>query len=157
MTDFQLVAIPRETFARYLDDPATIDELPGARWLVANAQPGFPCRVSLRDAAPGENVLAMSYEHHATDSPYRAKGPVFIRASAQTAHPAVNEIPKMFEHRLLSLRAYDRNAMMIDATTTQGTGLASVIRRMFSDQAVDYIHIHNAGPGCFSCAVHRVE
>ncbi len=148
--DFRLVPIPRELVEARLDRPD-----PGSRWLQADASPGFPCRVSLRDADVGERVLALHFEHHAVDSPYRASGPIFVRADAQTASPAVNEIPGMLTHRLLSVRAYDSNAMMVAAQTTPGTELADVLHRLLEDAGVCYLHIHNAGPGCFNCAVER--
>ena len=53
-------------------------------WLVADQHPGFPCRVSLQDALPGERVLALSYAHHEVESPYQASGPVFIRANSDS-------------------------------------------------------------------------
>ncbi|MBV8909127.1 MAG: DUF1203 domain-containing protein, partial [Gammaproteobacteria bacterium] len=34
-----------------------------ARRVVADRHPGFPCRVSLVDAQPGERVLLVNYEH----------------------------------------------------------------------------------------------
>ena len=34
-------------------------EVRGMRRLIAHAEPGFPCRVSLDDAVPGERVLLL--------------------------------------------------------------------------------------------------
>lgn len=79
-------------------------ESANSRRLTADQHPGFPCRVSLQDAQPGERVLAISYAHHRTDSPYRASGLVFIRQGATQATPAVNEVPAFLHHRLLSVR-----------------------------------------------------
>ena len=76
-----------------------------AKWLVADSKPGYPCRVTLADAEIGDRVLAVSFIHHDVQSPYRASGPVFVREIGQTASLAINEIPIMFNHRLLSLRA----------------------------------------------------
>lgn len=68
-----------------------------------------------------------------------------------------NTIPKMFLHRLLSLRAYDENKMMIRADVFEGTILKSKIEDFFNDHKIDYLHIHNAKPGCFNCLVKRVS
>ena len=148
--NFRIVAIPREIIEARLAHPG-----PDARWLQADASPGFPCRVSLRDADVGERVLAFNFEHHAVASPYRASGPIFVRADAQTAAPGVNEIPAMFHHRLFSVRGYDGHAMMIAAKTTPGSELAAVVSELFGNAEIGYLHIHNAGPGCFNCAVER--
>jgi hypothetical protein len=125
-------------------------------WLDVDSDPGFPCRVSLTDAGVGERVLALTFEHHAVDSPYRSSGPIFVREHASTVEPAKNEIPTMLRHRLLSIRAYDSAHMMIDAQVNQGDELERVIENQFKNSAVEYIHIHNANPGCFDCAVYRV-
>ncbi|MBT8137006.1 MAG: DUF1203 domain-containing protein [Gammaproteobacteria bacterium] len=148
MTDFQILALPRELFEAEFASAA-------ATWLDVDADPGYPCRVSLQDARVGERVLALSYLHHDVDSPYRATGPIFVREQALTRVTDKNEIPRMLEHRQLSLRGYDANAMMIAATVTHGSELRSAIQEMFADSAVDYLHVHNAGPGCFNCAVKR--
>lgn len=151
-TDFRFVPIDRATFEPMLaggDLPAT------ARWLDVDAKPGYPCRVSLEDADVGEKVLAIDFEHHAVESPYRARGPIFIRANAETCAPATNEIPEMFRQRQQSVRGYDENAMMIAAEVAAGDALEETIRRVFENPAVRYVHLHNAGPGCFNCVVER--
>ncbi|MGL4575678.1 MAG: DUF1203 domain-containing protein, partial [Burkholderiaceae bacterium] len=50
----------------------------GARRMVADAGSGFPCRVSLREAAPGQRVILAAFEHQSAHSPYRASGPIFV-------------------------------------------------------------------------------
>lgn len=44
----------------------------GIRAQIADKAPGFPCRVSLRDAEPGERVLLLNCEHQPADVPFRA-------------------------------------------------------------------------------------
>ncbi|MEM9302887.1 MAG: DUF1203 domain-containing protein, partial [Pseudomonadota bacterium] len=50
---------------------ATADELAasGVLALTADASPGYPCRVSLADAAVGERVYLLNHTHHETPSP----------------------------------------------------------------------------------------
>lgn len=125
--------------------------------LEVDASPCYPCRVSLQDAAIGEKILAITFEHHAVDSPYRSTGPIFVRKNARTATPKVNEVPTMLRHRLLSLRGYDRRHMMIEADTTTGHDIEKVLQAQLANQQVEYIHVHNAGPGCFNCSVTRIN
>ena len=127
-----------------------------AKWLTVDNNPGFPCRVSLEDAEVGERVLALTYSHHAVESPYRASGPIFVRENAEDKTLAVNDVPNMLRHRLLSLRGYDVDNMMVEAEVTPGTELEAAIDRLFENKDVDYIHIHNANPGCFNCIVLRI-
>lgn len=152
---FQIIALPIESLTSLfsLDDDA-LQSL-GAKRMMADKKPGFPCRVSLVDAAPGETVLLLPFTHHDVNSPYRASGPIFVRADAKTARLAINEIPEMLRSRLLSIRAYDQNAMMVSSEVADGRELAAHISRFFDDPRVEYLHLHNARPGCFNCRVER--
>ncbi len=154
-SDFLLEPLPIEPFLELfaMEEEELLRE--GSRWLIAETKPGYPCRVSLADADPGDRVLATSFVHHDVTSPYRASGPVFVREVARPAQPAINEIPLMFEHRLLSLRAYDSDGMMLTANIVQGTDLQEAIVECFQDRRVEYQHIHNAHPGCYNCSVRR--
>lgn len=155
-TSFRFVALPYEIFSPLFDrSDAELAASGAARWVV-DEKPGFPCRVSLADAEVGETVLSLSYTHHDVASPYRASGPIFVRRSATTASPGVDEIPAMFRYRSLSIRAYDAAALMVGAEVAEGTELEPVIRRFLAREDVSYLHIHNAKPGCFDCRVERV-
>ena len=123
---------------------------------VADANPGFPCRVSLADAQIGERLLLLNYEHLAVASPYRSRHAIFVRENASEARPAVNEIPAVLSRRLLSVRAYDQAGMMLAADVVPGSELESAIAAMFGDPAVTYLHVHNAKPGCFAARVDRI-
>ena len=154
-TKFRLEPLPIEEFLPLfkLNDEELHKR--SAKWLVADTKPGYPCRVTLADAEVGERVLAVPFIHHDVQSPYRASGPVFVRENAQTVNLEVNEIPVMFHHRLLSLRAYDSDGMMLDAKVIQGTELEQAIVDHFENCDVEYQHIHNANPGCYDCTVRR--
>jgi hypothetical protein len=154
-TSFQFVGLPSDHFAPLFDQSDDALRALGARRMTADHKPGFPCRVSLADAEVGEIVILLSFEHHGVDSPYRASGPIFVRAGALTAMPAAGEVPIMFRHRLLSLRVYDQDGMMVGAEVVAGTELEPAIERQFADTTVSYLHLHNAQPGCFNCAVVR--
>ena len=154
-TDFKFVALPIESFKPLFTmtgaELASLD----ARRVIADTHPGFPCRVSLTDAPVGERVILTHFQHHAANSPYQSRGPIFVRELAQTAKPDVNEIPVMFKHRLLSVRAYDEAAMMKRARVVEGVALEETIRDFFTNEVISYLQIHNAAPGCFNCTVQR--
>ncbi|HEV7717082.1 MAG TPA: DUF1203 domain-containing protein [Steroidobacteraceae bacterium] len=122
---------------------------------VADARPGFPCRVSLQDVQPGETVLLMNFEHLAVASPYRARHAIYVRENARRAELATNEIPEVMRTRVLSLRAFDRAGMMLDADVAQGKEVAPVIQRMLANADVEFIHAHNAKQGCYSARIDR--
>lgn len=154
-TAFRFRALAAEAFAPLFTQSDEALAAHGARRMVVTEQPGFPCRVTLEDAEVGESVILLSFAHHDVDSPYRASGPIFVRERRQAAEPGVNEVPRFLRHRLLSLRGYDAGAMMRAAEVVEGTELEAAIQRIFADDRVRYIDVHNARPGCFNCRVER--
>jgi hypothetical protein len=153
--DFQIVPLAREPFAPFftMDDEQL--RARGAKRYIADRQPGFPCRVSLIDATPGERVLLVPFAHQDADSPYRASGPIFVRENARRPCLAANEVPDLLRLRVLSVRAYDADAFMAGADVVDGHGLETAIERFFSGPGVAYLHVHFARPGCFACRVNR--
>ena len=117
--------------------------------------PGFPCRITLQDAEPGETVLLLPWTHLDVDTPYRAGGPIFVRESAQATGIFANTIPEQQRSRLLSVRAYDACGWMRDADVTEGELLESLVERFFGDARIAYLQVHNARRGCYACRVDR--
>jgi Protein of unknown function (DUF1203) len=155
MISFQFSALPQAKFANLFSKNDQELAALGIRRVMATANTGFPCRVSLIDASIGEELLLMPYIHHDVDSPYRASGPIYVRKNAIMAMPAPNETPAVIAHRLLSLRCYDQTGMMLEAQVLEGEKLSETLPLLFENQSIEYIHIHNAKPGCFSCSVRR--
>jgi len=154
--DFRVKALDDKEFAHLFALADAELEKIGAQRMTVDEYPGFPCRVSLQDAEMGEEVILLPYQHHKTGSPYQASGPIFVRKGARTAVLHINEVPKMLYHRLLSLRGYDQNGILKKATVTEGQFLAEQIKEFFKKDEVNYIHVHNAKPGCYNCVVERV-
>jgi len=127
----------------------------GAMRVVADSKPGFPCRVTLEDAEPGERLLLLNYEHLAVASPYRSRHAIFVREGAETPARHMDEIPEQLAARLLSVRAFDRYAMMTNADVVDGNDLEMTIKRFFDDSATEFLHVHNAKPGCFAARIDR--
>lgn len=152
---FRIVGLPAAPFAQLFSLSDAELRRHGAVRQVADRAPGFPCRVSLRDAEPGETVLLVHYEHQPADTPYRAGHAIYVRAGAEEARPAVGEIPEMLRRRLLSVRAFDTDGMMVEADVVEGKALEPLIERFFASPRVAYLHLHNAKPGCYAARVER--
>jgi hypothetical protein len=152
---FQLVPLPIEKFASMLRLSDEELRAMGGRRMVVDKKPGYPCRVSLVDAEPGEEVLLIPFTHQDVNSPYRSAGPIFVRVNAETAKLDVDEIPAMLKFRQLSIRAYDAADMMVGSEVLEGNELEETIWRYFGDNQVEYLHLHNARPGCYNCRVER--
>jgi len=154
-TNFRIVGLPLAQFQPLLslDDNDLAQK--GARRLVVDAKPGFPCRVSLQDAEIGERVVLVPFVHHDVESPYRALGPIFVRETAQQVDLTPGEIPDLLTNRVLSVHAYNDKGMMVNASVTPGKELKPQIEKFFGDATISYLHLHNAGAGCYSCRVER--
>ena len=125
------------------------------RWR-ADADHGFPCRVTLRDAAAGETLLLLNYEHQPADTPFRSRHAIFVGEQAGEAARYVDEVPPSLASRpCISLRPFDAEGMMLDGQVAPGAELAPMIERMLDDPAVAYIHAHYAGRGCYAARIER--
>jgi len=152
---FQFVALRRDQFSHLFGLNNAAPEKYGVLRKVADSSPGYPCRISLQDAEVGETVLLMNYEHQSVPSPFRSSHAIFVRESAAEANPQINEIPAMFRQRLLSVRAFDNQGMMVDADVVEGDYLETMIDDMFAKKSARYLHIHNARLGCYAALVER--
>ena len=130
-------------------------EAAGAIRMIADAKPGFPCRVSLEDAEPGEALLLVNFEHLPVETPYRSRHAIFVREGEEAVARYEDRVPEQLACRLLSVRSFDAAGMMTDAEVIEGTGLEPLIERMFADPAVAYLHVHNAKRGCFAARVEK--
>jgi hypothetical protein len=127
----------------------------GAVRRIADARdPGYPCRVSLTDSQAGDELILVSYEHHAVDSPYRMRFAIYVRPGEQT-FDAVDTVPDQLRKRILAVRAFDADAMMIGHALTDGKELETAIAPLFTDTRAHYLHIHFASPGCYAARVDR--
>jgi hypothetical protein len=117
---------------------------------IATGDVAMPCRVSLQDATPGEEVILTNFTHLADpETPYRANGPIFVRKAAMETWDRVNEVPRDYLKRLLSMRAYDANNMIVTANVAQGTELLDNAKELFALSGTEYIHVHHAAFGCY--------
>jgi hypothetical protein len=115
--------------------------------------PTFPCRVSLVDRPIGEEVLLLNHVSHDVANPYRASHAIFVADTKRAEF--IDEIPPVFETRVLSLRGFDRNGMMVEAMLAQPGEADAGIRKLCENSEVETIHAHKAVRGCFSAKIER--
>ena len=127
----------------------------GAKRYHVDKSPGFPDRIEMRDGEIGETMLLVNYTHQPADTPYRASHAVFVREGALKTYDRVNELPDVLRHRLLSLRAFSADGMLLDADVAPGNEIEPIIERFFADPRVAYIHAHNAKQGCYAGRIDR--
>jgi hypothetical protein len=127
----------------------------GAQRVVADKSPGFPDRIELRDAEPGESLLLLNFTHQPADNPYRASHAIFVLENAAEAYDRTNEVPQVLRSRLISLRGFDTTDMMVNAEVIDGKSLEEGIARLFAVPEVAYLHAHYATRGCYAARIER--
>ena len=100
-------------------------------------------------------MLLVSYNPFLGDSPYSGEGPIFVHARDCTRFPGSDQVPDQLSRRLLSVRAYDGEHMLTGAEVIDGSRLEEVVDVLFDDSRAEYIHVHNAKPGCFAARIDR--
>jgi Protein of unknown function (DUF1203) len=152
---FRITGLPAEDFADLfrLSD-AELAARGAVRRIADGRVPGYPCRISLTDARPGDELLLVNYEHHPVASPYRMRFAVFVRRGEDT-YDAVDAVPEQLRSRTLAVRAFDADAMMVGWEMVEGRDLETAIERLLANPQASYLHVHYAAPGCYAARVDR--
>ena len=149
---FRIRGLPAETFAPlFAMSDEDLAKHGGVRRIADGPR---PCRISLTDATPGDELILVNYEHHAVASPYRMRFAIFVRRGEET-FDAVDVVPEQLRKRTLAVRAFDTEAMMTGFDLADGRQLETAIARAFADPRASYLHIHFAAPGCYAARVER--
>ena len=130
--------------------PAPLTDDPGAVHVRADKPNAYPCRRCLTDAERGETMLLLSYDPFVGTSPYSGPGPIYVHERDCTPFDG-DGVPEQLTRRLLSVRAYDDDHMLVDADVIDGTTLGDTAERLLRDAS--YLHVHNARPGCFAARI----
>lgn len=127
----------------------------GARLVTADSKPGFPCRVTLEDAEPGERLILFNHVSHDVPTPFRSAYAIYVRETAQVPACYVDEPPPVFSGRALGLRGFDSDGMLRGALLALPGEADSKIRALFERPEIATIHAHNAAAGCFAAKIVR--
>ena len=78
--DFRIIGLPSERFAHLFElSDAELAEHGAVRRIADARSPGYPCRISLTDSEPGDELLLVNFEHHAIATPYRMRYAIYVR------------------------------------------------------------------------------
>jgi hypothetical protein len=100
-------------------------------------------------------VLLLNHEHLPVDSPYRSRHAIYVREVAEATAVVRDALPLALERRLLALRAFDGDDMMVEAEAVEGREAAPLIEAWLADPKVAYLHAHYARRGCFAARIDR--
>ena len=152
---FRITGLPAEAFQHLFtlsDEELTRHN--AVRRMADDRTPGYPCRVSLTDSKPGDELILVNYEHLPVASPYRMRFAVYVRKGDET-YDRIDEIPEQLRRRMLAVRSFDAKGMMLGFHLTDGRELESAIGKLFSEPGAEYLHVHFAAPGCYAARVDR--
>ena len=128
----------------------------GALRITAADDGRYPCRVTLEDAAPGETLLLVNYEHQPAPTPYRSHYAIFVsEAARETRRLGPGQLPPVLRGRNIALRAYDSAGMLHDMALCLDDDVAVTAERLLADPAAAYLHAHNAAAGCYAARIDR--
>jgi hypothetical protein len=146
-------------------DPANFKTLRGADEVtlaahnavrvIADSKPGFPCRVSLEDAEPGESLILLHHVSHDVATPFRSAYAIYVRETADHAASFIDELPPVFANRPMAFRAFDAEGMLRNASLAAPGEADAAIQNLFEAPEIAYIDAHNAAHGCFAARVER--
>lgn len=127
----------------------------GAVRVVADKALGYPCRITLEDAEPGETLLLLPPRLERPGSPFGFTYAIFVQQDVPRAAQYLDAVPPIFAPRVPSLRGFDEDGVVRAAALAQPGEADAAIERVLDDPAVVYIDVHNAVAGCFAARVER--
>lgn len=116
--------------------------------------PGYPCRVSLEEAMPGEALLLVNHVSNDAPTPFRTAHAVYVRNGVERGS-YTDEVPAIFDSRTLGLRGFDSEGMLRGALLALPGEADARIRELLERPEVAEIHAHNAALGCFLARIER--
>jgi hypothetical protein len=152
---YRITGLAPEPFADLIGQDDTTLAKHGVVRVTALAKPGYPCRITLEDAEPGETLILLNHVSHDVATPYRSAYAIFVRETAVEAATFDDALPPVFEHRPMAFRAFDAAGMLRNAALALPGEADAKIRALFKQPEIAYLHAHNAAHGCFSAKVER--
>jgi len=116
--------------------------------------PGYPCRVSLAEAEPGEELILVNHVSNDVDGPFRTSHAIYVRKGVAAAAFA-DETPTCLDRRTISLRGFDKAGMLRDGKLALPGEADAGVRALFAAPEIATIHAHTATFGCFLARIER--
>jgi hypothetical protein len=152
---YRIEGLPSDAYRHLIQMSDGELEAQRARRVRADSKPGFPCRVTLEDAEPGESLILFNHVSHDVPTPFRSAYAIYVRETATEPACYVDEPPPVFAGRALGLRGFDEEGMLRGALLALPGEADGKIRELFGRPGIATIHAHNAAAGCFAARIVR--
>lgn len=113
------------------------------------------CRSCLALTEPWEPYLLLSHRPFDSAHPYAETGPVFLHERVCTPYATPEAYPAEMPRTFVVLRAYDEHDAIADATLVGKREIEGALEELLAKPGIAYVHVRNAGYGCFICRVDR--
>ena len=123
--------------------------------MIADSDGGFPCRVTLADAQKGAALLLLNHLSRTDNGPYRASHAIFVREDAREAAVYEAQVPPLMQRRVLSLRGFGDDGLMVDALLAQPGEADAGLRKLLDNPTIQEVDVHTATRGCFLARARR--
>ena len=90
---------------------------------------------------------------------YWTPSPIFIHQDHCERYDQADHVPEIVRPRLVSVRAYDAEAMCLYdlGHVSDGNTVDDALARAINDERTAFVNIHTAKPGCLLCRAERVQ
>ncbi len=113
------------------------------------------CRVCLTMSKSDEGVILLAYRPFESNQPYAETGPIFVHERTCQPYDNYSTYPPEFPRSAVVLRGYSSEDRIVGAEAVGQRVVEDVIREMFANPAIEYIHARNLGYGCFMFRINR--
>ena len=115
-----------------------------------------PCRSCLTVFLPGEGRILFSYAPNQHDHPYNEIGPIYIHEKECRPYTTHERFPpELRTRRPLVLRCYADDGIMVGGELVGERPVEEVIRNLFEESNVKYLHARTASVGCYIARIER--
>ena len=123
--------------------------------VTADSPIGYPCRVTLKDAAPGDSLMLVNHVSLDGATPFRTTYAIYVREAARAPARYEDAVPAMLDRRTLGLRGFDAAGMLKGALLATPGEADIRIRELLERPEIATIHAHVAAHGCFLARIER--
>ena len=155
MSNFRVVPIPNSV-ARSIREKRVDDFGHELSVSIATENDSGPCRSCLTVFRPGEGRLLFSYAPNPYDHPYNEIGPIYIHENECQDYIDHKFPRELRTRRPLVLRCYTDDGTMVGGELVGDRPVEEVIKSLFEDTDVKYLHARTATVGCYIARIERL-
>jgi Protein of unknown function (DUF1203) len=154
MSTFRVVALPTSVAQSVRETQKSPGYgFPAHRQLAAGRAPCRHCLKLIREQE--EKLLLFTYDPFHEHGVPPLPGPVYLHAEDCPRHVESNAFPENYRGRKLTLTAYGAERALLEEIRVANGEEESKAEVLFSNPAVQYVHVRSTEAGCFLFRLER--